>query len=121
MLITRKIGKVIRGKATPFQILAACVLGAVIGFTPSFTLAPGLIIALIVAVMLINANLAVAGLIGMTAKPLSLLLMPVTFKVGQFLIDGPTQPMFRWAVNAPVLAFLGLESQHSSASLLSSH
>jgi uncharacterized protein (TIGR03546 family) len=118
MLITRKFGKIIRGKATPFQILAACLFGAVIGFTPSFSLAPGLIIALIMLVMVINANLGVAGLVGLTAKPLSLLLMPVTFKVGQFLIDGPAQPFFRWAINAPVLAFMGLEYYATTGGIL---
>jgi len=109
MLFTRKIGKIVRGKATPFQIIAACVLGAIIGFTPSFTQAPGLVIALVLAVMLINANLAAAGLVAMISKLLSLLLMPVSFKVGQVLLDGPTQGMFASAINAPVLAFLGLE------------
>jgi hypothetical protein len=36
-MIMRKIGKIILGKVTPFQIIAACMLGAMIGFLPGFS------------------------------------------------------------------------------------
>ena len=45
-MITRKLGAVLRGQATPFQLFAACVLGAMLGFAPGFALAPALIVLL---------------------------------------------------------------------------
>jgi uncharacterized protein (TIGR03546 family) len=108
-MITRKISAVIRGKATPFQIVSACVLGALIGFTPTFATAGGLMIALFLLLLILNANLIVALATASAAKVLALLAVPVTFALGQFLLDGPTQPLFRSAVNAPVLALFGFE------------
>ena len=40
-MITRKIGKLIRGKATPTQLMLACVLGSMLGFVPGFAQGPG--------------------------------------------------------------------------------
>lgn len=108
-MITRKIGSIVRGKATPFQIGAACVLGSMIGFAPGFAQAPGLIVALTLLLLVINANLLIAILVGVLAELISLAAMPVTFKVGQFFIDGPTQGLVKSAVNAPVLALFGFE------------
>ena len=31
-MLTRKIGKLLRGKSTPFQVYAACILGSMIAF-----------------------------------------------------------------------------------------
>ncbi len=36
-MIIRKIDKIILGKVTPFQIVAACTLGVMIGFLPGFS------------------------------------------------------------------------------------
>src|SRR5690606_13617682 len=57
MLITRKLGKILRGKATATQVLLAATLGGMLGFVPGFFLpgdlgggfaqAPGLILALV--------------------------------------------------------------------------
>ena len=33
-MITRTVGRILRGKATPFQLFTACVLGAMLGFLP---------------------------------------------------------------------------------------
>ncbi len=63
-MITRKIGKVIRGNATPAQLMLACLLGSALGFMPGFAQAPGLILLLAVALIILNGNLAVAVLIG---------------------------------------------------------
>ena len=49
MIFTRKIGKLVRGNATPFQIYAAGLLGPLIGFTPDFDHAPGLILFLVIS------------------------------------------------------------------------
>ena len=46
-MITRKLGALMRGKATPFQIVAGCVLGAMLGFAPEVRQAPGLIALLV--------------------------------------------------------------------------
>src|SRR5690606_4617959 len=108
-MLTRSIGKVFRGKATPFQIVAACVLGGAIGFLPSFWTAPGLTVALLLALVVLNANLGGAGLVGLGAKLLGLALVPVSFEVGRVLLGGPPGGLFRWVVNAPVLALFGFE------------
>jgi uncharacterized protein (TIGR03546 family) len=119
MLFTRKIGKIFLGKVTPAQIVMACVLGGMLGFIPGFFLpgdvgggfmqAPGLIFSLVLLVLVLNANLAVFGLVTLLAKLLSLAALPLTFQVGRFLLDGPTQGLFRGLINAPVLAWFGLE------------
>ena len=67
-MITRKIGKLLRGKATPFQLFAACILGSMIAFVPGFGQAPGLLLTLILCLIILNANLGVAALVGIGAK-----------------------------------------------------
>lgn len=109
MLVTRKIGKLLRGKATPAQLMLACVLGSMLGFMPGFTQAAGAIIALMFLLVILNANLFVAAMSGLLGKLLALLLMPVTFEVGRFLLDGPTSGLFKALINAPVLALFGFE------------
>ncbi len=108
-MITRNIGKLIRGKTTPFQVLSACILGAMLGFVPGFQQGPGLIAALVFLLIILNANLFVAGLAGLLAKAVSLAILPVTFAAGAVLLDGPTQPLFKAAINAPVLALFRLD------------
>lgn len=119
MLITRKIGKILRGKATRTQVLLAAALGGMLGFVPGFFLpgdlgggfmqAPGTILALLFAVLILNANLAVFGLVTLLAKLLSFATLPISFGLGRWLLDGPLQGLFRTLVNAPVTAWFGLE------------
>jgi uncharacterized protein (TIGR03546 family) len=109
MFLTRKIGKILRGNSTPFQLIMACVLGTMLGFVPGFSQAPGLLIALTFALIIINANLVLAALVGAAAKLVSLPLVPLAYSTGTFLLDGPAQGLFKSFVNAPVLAFFGLE------------
>jgi uncharacterized protein (TIGR03546 family) len=119
MLITRKIGKILRGKATITQVMLAAVLGGMLGFVPGFFLpgdlgggfmqAPGLILVLLFLVLVLNANLAVFGLVTLVAKLLSLVTLPVTFALGRWLLDGPMQGLFRPLVNGRVTAWFGLE------------
>lgn len=118
MLITRKIGAILRGKATPFQLAAGCVLGALLGFLPGFTTAPGLTAALALLLVLLNANLFLAAVVGATAKLLSLALLPVSFALGRVLLEGPTEPLFRVIVNAPGLALLGVENYAATGGLV---
>ncbi|WP_221030393.1 hypothetical protein [Actomonas aquatica] len=118
MLITRKIGAILRGKATPFQLIAGCVLGAMLGFLPGFGTAPGLTVLLALTLVLLNANLFLAAVVGALAKLLSLALLPLSFHLGRFLIDGPLEGLFRAIVNAPVLALLGVENYATTGGLL---
>jgi uncharacterized protein (TIGR03546 family) len=119
LFLTRKLGKIVRGAATLPQILAAGALGGTLGFVPGaflpgdlgggFMQAPGLIVLLLGLVLLLDANLAVFGLVMLVAKLLSFALLPLSFAVGRFLLDGPTEGLFRVLVNAPVTAWFGLE------------
>ncbi|MCF7759362.1 MAG: hypothetical protein K9M98_02555 [Cephaloticoccus sp.] len=118
LLLFRKIGALLRGKATPFQIIAGCMLGAMLGFIPDFATAPGLVIFLTFALILINANLLLAGLVGLAARLLGLLLLPLSFQVGHFLLDGPTEGFFQQLINAPVFALFGFESYVATGALL---
>ena len=108
-MISRSIGSILRGKGTPAQFMMACVLGAALGFMPGFKNAPGLVLCLTLLLVLLNANLFLAVTVGLLAKLSALFMMPVSFAVGRFALDGPTQSLFKSAINAPVLAFFGLE------------
>jgi len=127
MLISRKIGKLLRGNATPLQIVLASTIGGMLGFIPGFFLpgdvgggflqAPGLILSLFLLILVLNANFGVFGLATMVAKLLSFVLLPVSFAIGRFLLDGPTSGLYRALVNAPVLAWFGLERYATSGGL----
>ena len=108
-MVLRSIGKVIRGKATPGQMMAACILGAMLGFIPGVSRAPGLMVALLLVLLVTNASLPLALLTWPLAKLASWLLLPLSFQAGRVLLDGPTQGLFRSLVNMPVVALFGLE------------
>jgi len=108
-MVLRSIGKVVRGKATPGQMIAACILGAMLGFIPGASRAPGLLAALLAVLLVFNASLPLALLTWPLAKLASWLLLPVSFQVGRLLLDGPLQGLFRALVNMPVVALFGLE------------
>lgn len=108
-MILRKLGSVLRGKATPFQIVAACVIGSLGGFAPGPSDALALDLLLVALLLVVNANIGLALLVAGGAKLLSLLLVPVSFALGRWLLDGPAEPVARAVVNAPVLAWCGFE------------
>lgn len=108
-MLSRQIGKILRGNATPFQLFSACVLGSLLAFLPGLTQAPGALVILTFILIVMNANLALAVLTGLVAKLCSILLLPVSFEVGRFFLDGPTRGLFQSAINAPVLALCGFE------------
>lgn len=108
-MITRKLGKLLRGNATPFQLVAAATLGALLGFAPSLVQAPALYLILVALLLVTNANLGLALLVAGGAKLVALLAVPLSFQVGRFLLDGPTAGLFGALANAPVLAWCGLE------------
>lgn len=119
MFLTRKIGSLLRGKATAPQIMMAAVLGGMLGFVPGFILpgdlgggflqAPGLILTFFVLVAVLNANLGVFGLVTLVAKLLSFVTLKASYAVGQFLLDGPTQGLFKALINGKVTAWFGFE------------
>lgn len=114
-MLTRSIGKVLRGKATPLQLALACILGSLLGFIPgysdgaAFLNAPGLILSLLILLIILNANLGLAVMVGGLAKLTSLAVLPFQFSIGYHVLEGPTQPLLKSAINAPVLALFGLE------------
>ncbi|MGQ0553805.1 MAG: hypothetical protein ACT4PU_11375 [Planctomycetota bacterium] len=108
-MVLRSLGKVVRGKATPGQMMLACVLGSLLGFLPGLARAPGLFVVLICALLVLNASLPLALLTWPLAKLVSWLLLPVAFHLGRALLDGPLQGLFATLVNLPVVALFGLE------------
>ena len=108
-MITRKLGSLLRGKATPFQLIAACIMGALLGFAPGLTQAPALYALLVAALLVVNANLGLALVTAGLARLLSFVAVPVSFEIGRFLLDGPTSGLAQALVNAPVLAWCGFE------------
>jgi uncharacterized protein (TIGR03546 family) len=108
-MILRKIGMIVRGDSTPFQLMTACVLGAMLGFMPGLAEAAGSILLLTLLLILFNANLKLGAMVLLVSKLFALVLLPLSFKVGQWLLDGPLQPVFQSLINAPVLAFFGFE------------
>jgi uncharacterized protein (TIGR03546 family) len=118
MFLFRRIGTLLRGKATPLQIYFACIIGALIAFAPGFAQAPALIIALVMLLLVLNANVTAALLTALPAALVALLVMPVSVVIGRWLLDGPTQPLFQALVNAPVLALFGFEYYATSGGLL---
>lgn len=118
MLFTRKIGKFLRGKTTPWQILSASLLGGLIGSFPGFTQGPLLLLLLLFLLLILNANLFVGGLVLLGSKILVLLLLPLLFRIGVFLLEGPLGNLVAPLVNAPVTAWFGLEYYVMLPSLL---
>ena len=124
----RSIGKFLRGKTTPGQLALATVFGGMLGFLPAFFVptaagggfaqAPGLILSIACLVLVLNVNVIAVMLVAIVVKPLSLLLLPASFEIGRWLIDGPLQPMFHFLVNAPVTAWFGLEYYATTGGLL---
>ena len=128
MFLLRKIGSVFRGNATPLQVLLATVIGGALGFVPGFFLpgdlggglmqAPGLILLLLFLVLVLNANLGVFGLVTLVGKLLSLALLPVSYALGRWLLDGPFAGTFRGLVNGKVTAWFGLEYYATAGGLV---
>ncbi len=117
-MIARKIGKLIRGNVAPFHIYSACILGALIGFLPGFGEAPGLYLAFLSLLVVLNANLFLAGVTLLVSGLLALVLLPVSFHTGRMLLDGPATGLFQTLINAPVFAWFGFENYVATGGLL---
>jgi hypothetical protein len=128
LFLIRDLGSAVRGAATGPQIVLATTIGAMLGFVPGLFLpgdvgggvlqAPGLIAALFLAALVLDTNLLVFGLTTVGAKLVSLALLPVSFEIGRFLLEGPLEGVFRNLVNGPVTAWFGLEYYATSGGLL---
>lgn len=100
----------LRGGTTPAHVTAACMLGGMIGLVPAGSPAAGMLLLLGAAALLVNVNLVLLLGIAATAQLLAAQpLMDVSFAAGRVLLDGPTRPLFAAAINAPVLAWFGLD------------
>lgn len=104
--LIRKIGKILRGGAGRKEIFLGMLFGVLIGFNPgmSFTLVLAILITL-----LLNANTAFVLLGAALGKILCLVLAPVTFHTGYFIIHNiGLEGLFRSLCNAPVTALMDL-------------
>lgn len=118
-MLFKDLGSVLRGRANWFQLTAATMLGTWLGFVPGLVLSadagggfaqsPGLVLTLIALVLVLNCNLGLFGLTFALGSLLSVPLLPVSFAVGEFLLDGPTRGLFEQLVGMPVIAWFGLE------------
>ncbi len=128
MFSLKIFGNVLRGRLNTRQLRFAAVLGTLLGFVPGFALpgdlgggfmqAPGLILFLLFGVLILNCNMAVFSLTLFMAKACSLPLMGLSFSLGQFLLDGPLGGLLQGMINAPVLAWFGLEYYATTGGLL---
>lgn len=104
-----KLMAMIFSSSTPAQLLLVSVLGFVFGFIPGFGYSPFLYVLVIFLVLILRVNIGLFVLISILAKIISYPLEIVSFNVGRFLLDSFTQPIFKAAVNTPVLAYAGFE------------
>ena len=95
--------------STPAQLLLVSVLGFIFGFIPGFAYAPLLSVLTIFLVLILRVNIGLFVVIAFLAKVLSFPLEFISFTLGRWLLDGFTQPIFKAAVNTPVLAYAGFD------------
>ncbi|MHC5211255.1 MAG: hypothetical protein ACYTG2_11100, partial [Planctomycetota bacterium] len=77
-----------------------------------------LMVALVLLLIVLNASLPLALLVFALSRLAALVLLPVSFSVGQWLLDGPTQGLFTTMINAPVLALFGFERYATSGGMV---
>ena len=104
--LIRKLLKALRGGATFRQIFLAVLLGFAAGMIPGVNLT---LILCIVLLLILNTNGGLAVLGYVVGKALCLLLAPVTFEIGYFLIHGAgLMGLIQTLADTPVLALLDL-------------
>ena len=104
--IIRKIGKILRGGAGRKEILLGTLCGVLIGFNPGFSFT---LVAAILITLLLNANTSFTLLGAALGKVLSLILAPISFHTGYFIIHNiGMEETFRSLCNAPITALMDL-------------
>ncbi len=104
--LIRKFGRLLRGGCGNREIILGVSLAFVLGMLPSFNLTAVLVVA---ALLILNANLAVAIPTLAISKALCFLLAPISFHIGHALIHSPVlEGFFRFMANAPGAALLDL-------------
>ncbi len=102
----RKIGKFVRGGATPAQILLACILGTMLGLVPGFNMVH---LTLILLLLTLNVSIGLAILSFAIGKALMLPMAPVTAELGRWVIeDIGISGLFTAAGDTPILALMNL-------------
>ena len=104
-----KLMGLIFSPSTPAQLLLVSLLGFIFGFIPGLSYAPLLFILTIFLVLILRVNIGLFVVIAFLAKVLSFPLEYISFTLGRWLLDGFTQPIFKAAVNTPVLAYAGFD------------
>lgn len=105
--LLRKLGKVLRGGAAQRDIFLGVFLGFAVGMIPGVNLT---LIVCIALLLFVNTNGAAAAPALVLGKVLCLVLAPVTFEIGYFLIHTlGLSGLVRVAGNTPVLALLDLQ------------
>ncbi|UOD35687.1 hypothetical protein DSN97_05065 [Deferribacteraceae bacterium V6Fe1] len=117
-MLIKKIAKILRGNLSFLQIMFACILGAVLGFTPGFDRAPGLSVFIILLFIVLNANLGIFLFVFSISKLVLYLTTPAVFYFGGVLLDNIATGLFTKIINAPVLAFFGFEYYLTSGGAL---
>jgi len=104
--LIRKIGKILRGGAGRKEIFLGTLCGVLIGFNPGIN--PTLALAIFIT-LLLNANVPFVLLGAALGKILCLVLAPVTFHTGYFIIHNiGLEEIFRSLCNTPVTALMDL-------------
>ena len=103
----RKLIKMVRGGAAPWQIVFSCMLGVMLGMSPSFN---GLVFAGVVVFALLNLSLGLMLIGVVTGTALRFALAPITFEIGYVLIHQVgLEGMFASAYQTPFVALMGLD------------
>jgi len=118
MLTIRKFLRTLIGRATPIQILLACVLGSLLGFLPVTNGATVPAVAAVILLLVLDANVFLAGLVTAGTKLVSIVTAPLAFELGRLVIDGPTRPLARDLINGPVTAWFGFDSYLATGGLV---
>ncbi|WP_151193275.1 TIGR03546 family protein [Cysteiniphilum sp. JM-1] len=118
MKFIKKLIAIITGQSNPMQLFLAALFGFVLGFMPGFQYAPLIYLVAVLLLLLFNVNLVVAAIIFAVAEILSFILEGLSYHLGTWLLDGFLQPLFKWMINAPILAYAGFDYYLVSGSFI---
>ena len=105
--LIRKFFKMVRGGAAPWQIVASCLLGVIIGMIPGFN---ALVLVALVIFAIVNLSLGLLLIGAVIGKALCLALAPVTFEIGYVIIHQiGLESLFASACQTPFVALMGLD------------